>query len=147
MSNTWEDLAHEQHMEDVRITEIYKEWFLLAKEVKFDDSEKDDVKLGRLRDIEFDIDSYFENRGEDISDEFEWIKTWSPLSKEEKLKIQEKQGGRPKSLHTEEQKTRLRKRYYHLIDKIGHSKTKCLEILKEEFPFWSISTIDTYLKR
>ena len=147
MSTNWEDIANEQHLEDVRITEIYKEWFLLAKEVKFDDSEKDDVKLCRLRDIEFDIDGYFEERGQDVSAEFEWIKIWSPLSKEEKLKIKEKQGGRPKSLHTAEQKTRLRKRYYHLIDKIGHSKTKCLEILKDEFSLWSISTIDTYLKR
>ena len=56
MSTTLQDIGYEQHMEDVKITEIYNEWCLLAKEVKFDDSEKDDVKLCRLRDIEFDID-------------------------------------------------------------------------------------------
>ena len=44
MSNTWEDQSHEQHMEDVKITEIYNEWCLLAKEVKFDDSYNENIK-------------------------------------------------------------------------------------------------------
>jgi len=147
MTNSWEDIAYELHLEDERISKIYEEWQLLKKEIKFDDSEKDNIKLNRLREIEYDIDNYFEQHGSDLSDKFEWMQSWSPLTKEEKRKLQENQGGRPKSLHTEEQKARLRKRYYHLIDKIGSSKIKCLEILKEEFPFWSISTIDTYLKR
>ena len=147
MTNSWEDIAYELHLEDERISKIYEEWQLLKKEIKFDDSEKDNIKLNRLREIEYDIDNYFEQHGSDLSDKFEWMQSWSPLTKEEKRKLQENQGGRPKSLHTEEQKARLRKRYYNLIDKIASSKIKCLEILKEEFPFWSISTIDTYLKR
>lgn len=148
MTNSFEDIANELHLEDEKISEIYKEWQLLKKEIKFDDSQKDSIKLCRLRKIEYDIDNYFEDRGSDISDKFEWTQSWSPLTKEEKRKLQENQGGRPKDTHLEETKARLRKRYYHLKNNIGYSKKKCLEVLhNDEFPQWSISTIETHLKR
>lgn len=132
-------------MEDVRVNELHQEWCLLYKEIKFDDSDKDTIKIKRIRDIEFDIDSYFESRGAEVSEEFEWINTWSPLSKEEKLKLKEQQGGRPKDLYREEKIIRLRKRYYKLMNKIGHTKSKCLKILKDEFG-WAETTIEKYLK-
>ena len=148
MTNSWEDIAYELHLEDERISVIYKEWQLLKKEIKFDDSEKDNIKLNRIHEIEYDIDNYFEQYGNDISDKFDWMQSWSPLTKEEKRKLQENQGGRPKDAHTDETKARLRKRYYHLKNNIGYSKDKCLKILhNDEFSQWSISTIETHLKR
>ena len=146
MANSLEDIAYEAHLEDERISEIYKEWQLLKKEIKFDDSKKDNIKLNRLREIEYDIDNYFEERGNDISDKFEWLRSWSPLTKEEKRALQKNQGGRPKNTHTEERKARLRKRYYHLKNNIGYSKNKCLKMLHAEFSQWSVSTIETYIK-
>ena len=38
-------------------------------------------------------------------------------------------------------------RYFELKDTRGFTKKKCLEILSDEFPQWTTSTIETYLKK
>jgi len=142
-----EDMAYDMHLRGIFINECYEEWCILEKEIKFNDSKKDTIKIRRLEEIEFEIDMYFEDtKPEDISKEFEWFKTWSPLSKEEKLKLKEKQGGRPKDLHRDKKIQRLRNRYLYLKQKIGYDRPKCLKKLSKETG-WAESSIDTYLKR
>ena len=146
MTDYWNDIAEESHYNDEKISEYFNEWVLLKKEIKFDDSETDDIKINRLRSLEFEIDSYIEDHATDSPYQFEWMRAWSPLTKEEKRNLQKNQGGRPKNLLLEETKERLRKRYYQLKNKAGHSKKDCLNRLHKEFPQWTISTIETYLK-
>ena len=38
-------------------------------------------------------------------------------------------------------------RYFELKDTRGFTKKKCLEMLSDEFPQWTVSTIETYLKK
>ena len=38
-------------------------------------------------------------------------------------------------------------RYLELKDRRGFTKKKCLEMLSDEFPQWTVSTIETYLKK
>ena len=54
---------------------------------------------------------------------------------------------RPKDPKLGARKLRLSKRYYELHFIEGLKKDKCLKILHEEFPPWSRSTIETYLKK
>ena len=54
---------------------------------------------------------------------------------------------RPKDLKRDKNNQKLQKRYYELSMKKGLKKNKCLDILEKEFPYWSRSTIETYLKR
>ena len=54
---------------------------------------------------------------------------------------------RPKDPKRDKNIQKLRKRYHELRDKKGLKRDKCLDMLETEFPFWSRSTIETYLKR
>ena len=148
MTNHAEDIAYEMHLEDERISELYQEWKLLFKEIKFNDIDGDNVKINRIRDIEYEFDNYVETREDNYPDNLDWLKIWSPLSKEEKLELKKTQGGRPKDECKAEQKERLRKRYRKLME-TGKSQIESIEILVEEFSHmqWTFSTIKTYLKR
>ena len=149
MTNHAEDIAYEMHLEDERISELYQEWKLLFKEIKFNDSDVDEIKVSRIRDIEYEFDNYIETREDNYPENLDWLKTWSPLSKEEKLELKKTQGGRPKEEYKAEQEKRLRKRYYQLRNNDGKSKTESIDILVKEFSHmkWTFSTIETYLKK
>ena len=58
-----------------------------------------------------------------------------------------KEKTRPKDPKRDKNIQKLRKRYYEFREKKGLKKDKCLDILETEFPFWSRSTIVTYLKK
>ena len=58
-----------------------------------------------------------------------------------------KKNGRPIDPNRKAKLQKLHNCYYELRDKKGLKKGKCLDILEKEFPFWSRSTIATYLKR
>ena len=54
---------------------------------------------------------------------------------------------KPKDPKLGARKQRLRKRFYELREIEELTKDKSLKILHEEFPRWSRSTIETYLKK
>jgi len=56
-------------------------------------------------------------------------------------------GGRPTDAKIKRKIDKLRTRYYDLRDNQGLSKTDSLKKLKKEFPDWTLSTIETYLKK
>ena len=149
MSINQSDIAEEMHFEDEKISQLHSEWELLSREIKFNDTEKDNVKIRRIRDIEFEIDEYYSSRSIrecDYPTGFDWLKSWTPLSKQKKLELQKKQGGRPKDLYIAEQKAKLRTLDLKLRQK-GWSSKQCLKELQKNFPQWTTSTIETYIKK
>ena len=68
-------------------------------------------------------------------------------SSDNKDKPKRNKGGRPKSPDTEKRMKLLHSRFYELSEKDGLKISKCLEKLVEEFPEWTKSTIQTYLKK
>ena len=64
-----------------------------------------------------------------------------------KGKPKHNKGGRPKNLKIQKRKKLLQTRFYDLSKKKGLKTPKCLEILVKEFPEWTKSTIQTYLKK
>ena len=52
-----------------------------------------------------------------------------------------------KNPQVEEKRKQLNLRYFKLKDNKEYTKSRCLDILEKEFPNWTRSTIETYLKK
>ena len=56
-------------------------------------------------------------------------------------------GGRPTDAKIKRKIDKLRTKYYDLRENQGLSRSDSLKKLKKEFPAWTLSTIETYLKK
>jgi len=91
--------------------------------------------------IENIIDWFIENNYPIPNSSKEYLK----VSKQSK--IIPKKTTRPKDPEAAKEKKRLNVKYLELKDTKGLDKDTCLDILEKEFPDWTRSTIETYIKK
>ena len=139
MSNSSFDIGYEEYC---KITICYNDWLELAQVIKFDRSSADKLLISKIREIEDEIKSVLE----DNRSFYDFMTNWEPLSKENIDQYNPKQETRKKDPEVEFSKMKLRKRDFKLKEE-GFTSKKRKEILAKEFPKWTISTIETYLKR
>ena len=147
-----------------RWLKLYQSWIVAAKNIKNDDTLADNANISELLDIENEIWSLaLEFKEADIElpesmaqfksydDRYEEIcsELTNEISSAESESIDEtgKKITRPVNPEIATQRQNLHIRYYELREKSEFKKNKCLEILHSEFPQWTVSTIETYLKK
>ena len=143
---------------------LYQSWITSAKNIKNDNTLIDDVNISELLDIEKDIWSLaleFKESGIELPESMAQFKSYddryeeicseltNEISSAESESIDEtgKKITRPVNPEIATQRQNLHIRYYELREKSEFKKNKCLEILHSEFPQWTVSTIETYLKK
>ena len=147
-----------------RWLKLYQSWIVAAKNIKNDDTLVDNANISELLDIENEIWSLaleFKEAGIELPESMAQFKSYvdlyneicselkNELSSTESDSIDEsdKKVTRPIDPKIATNRKNLNIRYYELKDTRGLTKKKCLEILAAEFPQWTISTIETYLKK
>ena len=143
---------------------LYERWIISAKKIKNDNTLADGVNISEEIDIEKEIWSCaleFKNNGIELPESMAKFKSYTKSYKEiykelasensstESESIDEtgKKITRPVNPEIATQRQNLHIRYYELREKSEFKKNKCLEILHSEFPQWTVSTIETYLKK
>ena len=143
---------------------IYQSWIAYAKNIKNDNTLFDNANISELLDIEKKIWSLaleFKEAGIELPESMAQFKSYvvryneicSELTNEgssaesdsfdEPYKIVT----RPIDPEVATNRKNLNIRYLELKDRRGLTKKKCLEMLSDEFPQWTVSTIETYLKK
>ena len=143
---------------------LYERWLVSAKEIKNDNTLSDDANISELLDIEKEIWSLaleLKESGIELPESMARFKTYTvfyneicselknEISSAESDAIDEsdKKVTRPIDPEVATNRKNLNIRYLELKDRIDYTKKKCLEILTAEFPQWTVSTIETYLKK
>ena len=140
-----------------RWLKLYQSWIVAAKNIKNDDTLADNANISELLDIEKEIWSLaleFKEAGIELPESMAKFKSYTVFYNEICSNLPEietaesdKKVTRPIDPEVATNRKNLNIRYLELKDRIGYTKKKCLEILTAEFPQWTVSTIETYLKK
>ena len=132
---------------------LYKRWLVSATKIIKVDTFSDDTDISELLDIENEISTCinaFTTVGIELPKAMEdfkpFLERYNEICSELPNNV-DKRITRPKNPKVAKQIQKLHIRYLVLKDKKGYTKKKCLEILAAEFPQWTVSTIETYLKK
>ena len=147
-----------------RWLKLYQSWIVAAKNIKNDDTLVDNANISELLDIENEIWSLaleFKEAGIELPESMAQFKSYVDLYNEicselkneissaesDAIDESDKKVTRPIDPKIATNRKNLNIRYYELKDTRGFTKKKCLEMLSDEFPQWTVSTIETYLKK
>ena len=142
---------------------LYQSWIASAKNIKNDNTLADNANISELLDIEKEIWSLaleFKEAGIELPESMAKFKSYTVFYNEicsnlteietaesDSLDESDKKVTRPIDPEIATNRKNLNIRYLELKDRIGYTKKKCLEMLSDEFPQWTVSTIETYLKK
>ena len=143
---------------------LYQSWITSAKNIKNDNTLIDDANISELLDIEKEIWSLaleFKEAGIELPESMAQFKSYvdryneicseltneSSSAESDSIDESDKKVTRPIDPEIATNRKNLNIRYLELKDRIGYTKKKCLEMLSDEFPQWTVSTIETYLKK